>query len=612
MRLEILDVNRFIKENEVKEVKNTIFYIGNLPAEGGLFDPEIFGYFAEEERRKFGYIDLKDNFIHPLVVINLMRMGSLGALLLQDDNPKKKWAKVVDGKITYVKKTEPGAETGKEFYWNNFNKINWDKTLANVRAPKTAIIDDEEITADDFDDFGEGEMDKLIQDSINEFSVSKKGRLTFLKSLKKEEFFIDKWLVIPKGYRNISSESRTLGSDINKEYRKLITNINTLNRFKSTSILGITKIQEYLVQSVILVNLFKDTIGFVTGKRVDFDKSTNKPAPTVGVAKNSNFNEKILGKSIDYSSRNVIIAPTVSTKNTYKEVDALAGYSGIPLATICSSFFPLVLKYAIDIIETLETNIERQMLKHSETFVRIEPSSKLFIEKLLKNFIRSERSRLEEYNFITVYEDENRRQIKKYSTMYVKTAKSLNDFKQGKYKQRFFTATDLFYQAALKAVEDRYVLLVRYPVLNHLNIFPSGINLLSTKEEDKNIYMLYDFNINWEDSQSPSDALYFFEKYPMIPYFKNKDDDSVYEPTTQKNTFINALIPGNSSLKSIGGDYDGDTLSVIGLYSEEANKEAKEYINNPGYVTATTNSIIRGISEIGKEYTMGLYMLTKD
>lgn len=196
-----------------------------------------------------------------------------------------------------------------------------------------------------------------------DYSVSKKGRITFIKSLTKREFFVDKWLVIPKGYRNISSEDRTLGSDINKEYRKLITNVNTITRFNSSSIMGLSKIQEYLIQSVILVNLFKDTIGFLTGKRVDFEKSTNKPAPTTGLSKDSNLQNKIIGKSIDYSSRNVIIAPTMSTKNTYKEVDALAGYAGIPLATICSSFLPFVLKHSYDIIRELEMRLERQMLK---------------------------------------------------------------------------------------------------------------------------------------------------------------------------------------------------------------------------------------------------------
>jgi len=616
MRLTILDINRFIRENDVKEVNNTIFFIGNLPQPGGLFDPEIFGYFAEEEKYKYGFIDLKTKYIHPLVVINLMRMGSLGSLLLQNDSIKKKWAKVIDGKITYVKKEEDGAETGKAFFWNNFDKIDWSKTLNNFKDFK----DDEEENSEDHNGkkmSGEAaaedveELEKLMEEDMKDFSVSKEGRIKFIKSLSREEFFVDKWLVVPKGYRNISSEERTLGSDINKEYRKLLTNISAMTRFSSSSIMGLVKIQEYLIQNVILVNLFKDTIGFITGKRVDFDKSTNKPAPTTGVAKNSNFQSKIVGKSIDYSSRNVIVAPTVATKNTYKEVDALAGYSGIPLATVCSSFLPFVLKHSYDIIRELEMNIERQMLKWDETFVRVEPSSKLFIEKLLKSFIKSDTGRFDEYNFILIFEDENKRQQRRDHQMLVRVAHDKYDFKNGKSKVRFFNTTDLFYQAARKAIEDRYALLVRYPVLNHLNIFPTGINLLSTKKEDKDVYLLYNFNVNYSgDSVLPSDAMFHFDKYPLIPLLK--EDYFTKEPTTENNSFINALIPGNSSLKSINGDYDGDTLSVIGLFSEEANKEARDYINSGGYFVTSTNKNIRSVSEIGKEYVMGLYMLTRD
>lgn len=124
MKLDILDIDRFIQENDVKEVTSTLFFTGNMAAENGLFDPNLFGFMPDEQKNLYGYIDLKDNYIHPLVVINLTRMGSLGSLLLQADSPKKKYAKVVDGRITYVPKTDPDAETGKEFYWNNFEKIN--------------------------------------------------------------------------------------------------------------------------------------------------------------------------------------------------------------------------------------------------------------------------------------------------------------------------------------------------------------------------------------------------------------------------------------------------------------------------------------------------------
>jgi len=126
----------------------------------------------------------------------------------------------------------------------------------------------------------------------------------------------------------------------------------------------------------------------------------------------------------------------------------------------------------------------------------VEPSSKLFIEKLLKSFIKSDKSRMEGYNFMLIFEDENRKQIEKKQKLLVNVAHNKEDFKNKTYKKRYFTVTDLFYQAARKSIVDRHVLLVRYPVLNHLNIFPTGINLLSTKKEDKDVYLLYNFNVN--------------------------------------------------------------------------------------------------------------------
>lgn len=58
--------------------------------------------------------------------------------------------------------------------------------------------------------------------------------------------------------------------------------------------------------------------------------------------------------------------------------------------------------------------------------------------------------------------------------------------------------------------------------------------------------------------------------------------------------------------------YDGDTLSVIGIFSEEGNKSAKEYINSAGYFIGANNKNIRSIDSVGKEFVMGLYELTRD
>ena len=85
-----------------------------------------------------------------------------------------------------------------------------------------------------------------------------------------------------------------------------------------------------------------------------------------------------------------------------------------------------------------------------------------------------------------------------------------------------------------------------------------------------------------------------FKKYPKIPGFIDNNIERK-EPIQEKHTFINALIPGNTALSSIGGDYDGDTLSIVGIFSEEGNKAAKDYINSAGYFVGANNKNMRSL-----------------
>ena len=66
LRLEILDVDRFIKVNECKVVTNPRAFIRDgIPSDDGLLSITIFGNTMEEKMGKFGYIDLHGNFMNP-------------------------------------------------------------------------------------------------------------------------------------------------------------------------------------------------------------------------------------------------------------------------------------------------------------------------------------------------------------------------------------------------------------------------------------------------------------------------------------------------------------------------------------------------------------------
>ena len=70
----------------------------------------------------------------------------------------------------------------------------------------------------------------------------------------------------------------------------------------------------------------------------------------------------------------------------------------------------------------------------------------------------------------------------------------------------------------------------------------------------------------------------FYEYYPKI-----KESDIGMDTS---NTFIDTMNFSNLYLEGMGGDYDGDQVTVKGVYTEEANQELEEFMNSKqNYVT---------------------------
>ena len=66
LSLEICNVDKYIKENDLQEVSNPMFFIRKgVPSPDGLLSNEIFGITKEDREGTFAYIDLKGLFIDP-------------------------------------------------------------------------------------------------------------------------------------------------------------------------------------------------------------------------------------------------------------------------------------------------------------------------------------------------------------------------------------------------------------------------------------------------------------------------------------------------------------------------------------------------------------------
>ena len=68
LRVDLIDPDRLVKVNDLKEVSNPVFFVRNsVPTSDGLLSNEIFGITKYERANTFAYIDLYETFINPLI-----------------------------------------------------------------------------------------------------------------------------------------------------------------------------------------------------------------------------------------------------------------------------------------------------------------------------------------------------------------------------------------------------------------------------------------------------------------------------------------------------------------------------------------------------------------
>lgn len=514
MKLDLYDINEFIEKNQCLPVTSRFYINANDgPDEDGLFSTTIFGKFGSENRKyRFGYIDLKRKFFHPLVYVTIYGMlRSLPQILAGE----KYCTLSVDGNIKFVDDPEQG-ETGIDFFVNNWKKIRWTK--------------------------------------VDEENRSREKKEDLLDLIDINMIFVDKFLVIPAMFRDInfstvSASSQKIKVDgINALYIKLIN---------STQSDSITFTNSYLTQSSVqrtLVDIYTELTKKISGKH--------------GIIR-----QAIMGKSVDYSTIGVISCSRMES-NTFDKQQVKFNEIGVPLVMCIALFYPFVVKYLEDYFHTFEQ------------------SSSIVIGE-------DKRFDLPE----TVYNNLNSETIKKLIDGYVKDkthivrTRSFGIEGFGKERltqttrsfggvEREFTLTDLFFEACADIVHNKHVLVTRYPVTGPESVIVCRIVLLST---EKTI----------DISESGNKRL---TNYPYLPT-DNKGNILVHDVN-----WIDTYVPNISFLASLGGDFDGDTIRVIGLFSSEANLEAERVMTTPLNYLDPVGNFTRGIN---REGALSMYMLTK-
>lgn len=388
-------------------------------------------------------------------------------------------------------------------------------------------------------------------------------RISMLEAYDRDTIFTQYWIVIPAFYRDINLQSAGTGKishhEINDMYAKLIRQASILDADGFDFVLDATRasIQNTLVA---IYDLLKSKIEKKEGL----------------------FRKSLLGKSIDYGSRSVISAPIFKAERP--EDMAVDFYrSGIPLAQLCALFTPFVVSWVRRFfqremeslgnrypVQLKNGQIEYHTIVDADTYFNEE-----YIQKKIDRFVFSSGDRFDK---IELPVEDKKLKGKIFLTF---TGQLTSDPKSA--IQRPATWTDILYQALHEITADKMVWITRYPLLDYFGMLPSRISVSSTQR---------------------TTPMFIGEKY--YPHYPVVTVDM--EPGQIGVEFLDTVTMSNLYLAGLGGDYDGDQVTVKGIFTQEANAEANEKLMSKAHILNVSGMNMRKTTNEGVQT---LYMLTK-
>jgi len=400
-------------------------------------------------------------------------------------------------------------------------------------------------------------------------SMMRNERIDVLRAYDKDTIFTEYWIVIPAFYRDVNLQSSAQGKishhEINDKYSKLIRLASVLrndNNFDFVLNTTRAKIQETLVE---IYDLLKGKLE----------------------KKHGLIRKSLLGKSIDYGARSVISAP-VFNANRPEEMQVDFYHCGIPLAQCCSLFTPFIVSWVKRFfqreLEKMGNKYPVRLKNGDIKYVQLKDPglhfNEEYIKKQIDRFVFSYADRFEPI-ILPVEDEEFKKGV--YLIFSGRFPQKGVPESESPLITRPATWCDVLYQAAVDVVSDKMVAVTRYPLLDYFGMFPNKISVLSTHETVP-MYV--------------GDKLY--PHYPNVDLNMPKEKVSIY--------FIDTVTMSNLYLHGLGGDYDGDQVTLKGIYSQEANQEAERIMRSKSHIL---NIYGQNMRKTTNEGVQTLYMLTK-
>lgn len=390
--------------------------------------------------------------------------------------------------------------------------------------------------------------------------------------------FLTKWPVIPAYYRDVdtSKGGRVSIGEINELYRNLLITTRSLKDIgdygldMSDAIRG--RIQETIMKIFDWYGMGTTINGTSTGSNIPGKKGIIRRA--------------VLSKTTDYATRLVMSAPDLKCEKG-KDLRVTLEYSGLPMSSAISNFMPFIIFYVkrwfenafsgnnyVPFYSDNRANEERKHVKDYQV-----QFSEERIKKEIKRFLAGYSNRLIPINVEFTDGTKSDLMFRGYQC-------TEEEFKSNvglsTIMDRPFTWCDIFFIAAVEVTRDKHITFTRYPIDTIYNQFATKVRINSTNETEG---MLVDEKF-----------------YPDYPKF-TKDDIG----TNTSNMFIDTINISNLYLPAIGGDYDGDTGTVKGVFTVEANEEIEKMMKSNFNLIDTGG---HGLRTASQECIQSMYALT--
>ena len=398
-------------------------------------------------------------------------------------------------------------------------------------------------------------------------SITRDTKIDVLKKFK-DQIFITKYLVIPAGLRDVDIEdARNTSEEINKIYSGLLNMSRALPDEEDES--PIFDVIKMGIQNK-TVAVYEYIHNIISGK-------------------NGFLQRKYGARNIAMGTRNVISAANMSVKSAESNHMIKRGETQLPLFQGMKAFQPTI-------VFQLKTMFFSQVLSDGAASVPLINPKTLDLQyvevdaKIKDKFITSAGIGTQ----INTYRDKATRHLpvtvkgvddvgyylfltyREGNKVFLVRSKSdlerlleENNLKFDKKKLYPLTRIEMFYMATYYATIDKHVLITRYPITGADSIYPSKVHLITTNPSDEVILV------------APSDI----NAGLSLPHWPQRGKDG---------TDSTVLHP--SMLAALGGDFDGDTVNVNGVWGTDDNKEIDDHLNSLGSVLNVNGSLKAGLN----------------